>query len=78
MYAVAKNPSDKRKWTEEEVRQWYRETGAVTYDNPEDLNVVVPGPRGNQLTVNWANAKAYLLVAVLLAVVLMLFFVKYL
>lgn len=52
--------------------------GEVTYSNPQDLNVFVPGPRGNKLTVNWANPKAYLLVAGLLAVMLILYFTKYL
>ena len=68
----------KRKWTDEEVRQWYQDTGAVTYSNPEDRNVIVPGPRGNKLTVNWANPKAYLVIAGLLAVVLILYFTKFL
>lgn len=35
---------DKRKWTAEEVQQWYRDTGAVTYANPEDWNIVVKKP----------------------------------
>ena len=68
----------KRKWTDEEVRQWYQDTGAVTYSNPEDRNVIVPGLRGNKLTVNWANPKAYLVIAGLLAVVLILYFTKFL
>lgn len=71
------DPVKKRKWTEEEVLQWYRDTGAATYDNPEDLNLVVPGPSGMKLTVNWANPKAYLVVGALLAAVLLLWFIKY-
>lgn len=59
----------KRKWTEEEIRQWYRDTGAFTYANPDDLNVVVKKPRSDGLTVNWANPKAYLLLGAILAVV---------
>ncbi len=69
---------EKRKWSEDEVRKWYQDTGEVTYSNPEDLNVIVPGPGGNKLTVNWANPKSYLLVAGLLAVVLILYFIMYL
>lgn len=70
--------SKKRKWTDAGVRQWYQDTGEVTYSNPQDLNVFVPGPKGNKLTVNWANPKACLLVAGLLAVMLILYFTKYL
>ena len=51
------------------MKQWYLLTGAVTYANPEDLNVVVRKPRSHGLTVNWANPKAYLLMGGILAVV---------
>jgi len=50
----------KRKWTEKEVRQWYQDTGAFTYANPDDWNVVVKKPRSEGWTVNWANPRAYL------------------
>ena len=33
---MAKRTSNKRKWTAEEVQQWYRDTGAFTYANPDD------------------------------------------
>lgn len=29
---MTKNSTPKRKWTTEEVRQWYRDTGAITYE----------------------------------------------
>ena len=61
--------SQRRRWTADEVKQWYITTGAFTYSNPEDLNVVVKKPRSEGLTVNWANPKAYLLLAAILAVV---------
>ena len=64
-----KNSTEKRKWSAEEVKQWYRTTGALTYANPEDLNVVVKKPRSEGLTVNWANPKAYLLLGTILVVV---------
>ena len=64
----------KRKWTDEEVRQWYQDTGAVTYSNPEDRNLIAPGHERNKLTVNWANPKAYLVIVGLLAVLLILYF----
>jgi len=60
--------SNKRKWTAEEVQQWYRDTGAFTYANPQDLNIVVKKPGREGLTVNWANPKAYLLHGVILVV----------
>jgi len=59
----------KRKWTPEEVIQWYQRTGALTYANPDDLNIVVRKPRREGFTVNWANPKAYLLQGAILAVV---------
>ena len=68
----------KRKWTDAEVRQWYQDTGEVIYSNPEDRNVIVPGPRCNKLTVNWANPKAYLVIAGLLAAILIPYFILYL
>lgn len=69
-----KRTSDKRKWTAEEVQQWYRDTGAFTYANPDDLNIVVKKPRREGLTVNWANPKAYLLQGVILAVVFIILY----
>lgn len=69
-------PYGKHKWTDEEVRQWYKDTGSVTYSNPEDRNLIVPGHERNKLTVNWANPKAYLVIAGLLAVMLILCFIQ--
>ena len=66
---MANRTSNKRKWTAEEVQQWYQDTGAFTYANPDDLNIVVKKPRSEGLTVNWANPKAYLLLGGILAVV---------
>lgn len=66
---MTKRTSNKRKWTAEEVQQWYQDTGAFTYANPDDLNIVVKKPRREGLTVNWANPKAYLLQGAILAVV---------
>lgn len=59
----------KRKWTTEEVKQWYQDTGAFTYANPNDLNIIVKKPHSEGLTINWANPKAYLLLGVILAIV---------
>ncbi len=68
-YAITNKSPGKRKWTKEEVRQWYQDTGAFTYANPDDLNIVVKKPRSEGLTVNWANPKTYLLLSAILAVV---------
>ena len=64
-----KNGTEKHKWSAEEVKQWYRTTGALTYSNPNDLNIVVKKPRSEGYTVNWANPKAYVLQGTILAVV---------
>ena len=60
---------EKRKWTAEEVQQWYQDTGAFTYHNPDDWNIIVRKPRREGFTVNWANPKAYLLQGIILALV---------
>lgn len=69
-----KMASSKRKWNAEEVQQWYRDTGALTYHNPEDLNMVVKKPRRQGYTVNWANPKAHLLQGLILVVVFAIVF----
>ena len=66
---MTNNTTSKRKWTAEEVMQWYRDTGAFTYANPDDLNIIVKKPRSKGYTVNWANPKAYILQGIILAVV---------
>ena len=59
----------KRKWTAQEVKEWSQATGAFTYSNKEDANIVVKKPRSEGWTVNWANPKAYLLQGCILAIV---------
>ena len=77
VYTMAKRNSDKRKWTAEEVQQWYRNTGAFTYANPDDLNIIVKKPSRKGFTVNRANPKAYLLQgAILIVVFAIVYFVK--
>ncbi len=71
---MANKTSDKRNWTAEEVQQWYRDTGAFTYYNLNDSNIVVKKPRCEGLTVNWANPKAYLLQGIILALVFVIVF----
>ena len=66
---MTNNTTSKRKWTAEEVMQWYRDTGAFTYANPDDLNIIVKKPQSEGYTVNWANPKAYILQGIILAVV---------
>jgi len=68
-YAITNKTPEKRKWTEEEVKQWYQDMGMFTYANPDDWNIVVKKPRSEGLTVNWVNPKAYLLLGAILAVV---------
>lgn len=66
---MARKTLEKRKWTAQEVQQWYQDTGTFTYANPDDLNIIVKKPRRGGLTVNWANPKAYLLQGAILVVV---------
>lgn len=74
---MSKKSGKRRKWTKEEVCQWYRETGAVTYDNPEDRNVFVPNHRGTGSDVNWGNPLTYLLHIAAVAVILLLFYMSH-
>lgn len=67
---------NKHKWTNEEVMQWYKDTGAVTYSNPDDLNIIVKKPRSEGLTVNWANYKSYIMLSIILAIVFAIVFLS--
>jgi len=68
---------NKRKWTPEEIKQWYRLSGAVAYCNKEDANVIVRKPNDMGWTVNWANPKAWLLQGgILTAVFTVLYLLK--
>ena len=71
---MAEKTHRKRKWTEEEVRQWYRDTGAVVYDNPADGNLFVKKNRNTGAAVNWGNPWAYLLHLLPAAVAAALYF----
>lgn len=59
----------KRKWTAEEIDVWYKETGAITYSNAKDGNMVVRKPHSLGWTLNWANPKSYALLAAILGCV---------
>ncbi len=73
---MVQKTSNKRKWTAEEVQQWYRDAGAVTYVNPDDLNIIVKKRSGAALTVNWANPKTYLLQGIILVVYAVIYLLK--
>lgn len=62
--------SDKRKWTVEEVQQWYKDNGCLVYSNPNDLNIIVKKSWGNGYTLNRANPKSYLLQGTIIAIAL--------
>jgi len=64
----------RRKWTAQEVKEWYLATGAVTYYNREDANIIVRKNRSTGWTVNWANPKAYFLQGGILAVVFIILY----
>lgn len=56
--------------------QWYKDTGAVTYSNPDDLNIIVKKPRSEGMTVNWANYKSYIMLSIILAIVFAIVFLS--
>ena len=62
----------KRKWTPEEVRQWYDRHGLYVYCNPEDGNWIVRKAWGLGWTMNLANPRTWLFLAGVLAVLLLL------
>lgn len=68
----------KRKWTEEEVRQWYLAhpdaTGFNTYSNPDDANLMVRKPRSQGWTLNFANPWSWVLQGGLIGIVLLIIF----
>lgn len=67
----------KRKWTAQEVMELYQQTGAITYCNKNDSNIIVKKPKSEGWTVNWGNPKAYLLQGGILAIVFgILYFVN--
>ncbi len=66
---MSNQASKKRKWTADEVKQWYRDNNSFTYANPDDLNIVVKKPRSEGLTLNFANPKAYFVIGTILVVV---------
>ncbi len=69
---MSKPTMPKRRWSAEEVSQWYEKNGAVTYANQDDANWVVRKPKSLSWTVNWANPKAIGFLAVLTAAVCIL------
>ena len=74
VYVTVNRHANKRKWTADEVRQWYQTTGAFTYANPDDLNIIVKKPGREGFTVNWANPKSYLIQGAILAIVFTIIF----
>ncbi len=60
----------KRKWTPEEVREWYDGHTPYIYRNPEDGNWIVRKARGLGRTMNLANPRTWLFLAGVLAVIL--------
>ena len=69
----------KRKWTEDEVRQWYLahpdQTGFNTYSNPEDANLIVRKPRSQGWTLNFGNPRSLVLLGSLVTVILVIAFI---
>lgn len=62
---------EKRKWTPEEVRQWYSDRKTRNYSNPEDTNWVVRKPHGLGWAMNLANPKIWWFLAGVACVVML-------
>lgn len=66
----------RRKWTKKEIEQWRREHGGVGYFNKEDSNLLVPRSYGFGLSLNWANPWAYVMIAAVIAVIVVMRIVR--
>lgn len=64
---------EKRKWSNQEVIDHRKKTGAFFYFNKEDLNVFVPKTYGFGRTLNFANPLAWLFIA---AVAVLMFYLS--
>ncbi len=64
----------KRKWTPEEVREWYSRHSQYIYRNPEVGNWIVRKTWGLGWTMNLANPKTWLFLAGVVAVLLAAFY----
>lgn len=68
----------KRKWTHDEVQQYYKKEHNIVYYNKEDGNlfVQIDTDLGFKVTVNYANPKAYIILSILILFIIFAITIK--
>lgn len=61
----------KRKWTNEEIKEYRNNKGTFFYCNKEDSNFIVPKAYGIGWTVNWANPISWAFALIIIGVILL-------
>jgi uncharacterized membrane protein len=61
---------EKHRWTNEEIAEYRKQHGGFGYFNRLDTRLFVPKAFGFGLTVNWANPRAWVAIAVIIAVIM--------
>lgn len=68
---------EKRRWTQQEIRQWLDENHRFIYANPMDQNLFIRKHYGISWTLNWGNPAAWMVLTVFVVLtVLLVFFLK--
>ena len=60
---------ERRKWTNEEIKDYRKIHGAFFYCNKEDSNFFIPKGYGIGWTVNWANPISWAFVLVIIGII---------
>lgn len=69
----------KKKWSHDEIEEYKKTHNQfMFYYNKDDTNLFVSKSSGLGLTLNFANPLSFVLIIIILALVLLLFFGKYL
>lgn len=66
----------KRKWTKNEIELWRKEHRNVGYFNNADSNIFVLRSYGRGLSPNWANPWAYVIIAAVIAIIIVIKIVR--
>lgn len=62
---------EKRKWTQEEIREYRKTHRSILYFNKEDSNIFVPKAYGYGSTVNWANPISLIIIFAIVVFVIL-------
>lgn len=62
---------EKRKWSEQEIKEYRRTHGSVFYCNRDDANLFVRKAYGIGFTFNWANPVGWILLAALILLIVL-------